>query len=88
MAWHDVLLCFLLGKKRLQTVCANMYAALRMFAAFAYVYGFFVRLGIFRMFTAFVHVVQLLRTYTDFAHIVQLLRTYTVFLHDVQCGKS
>ena len=38
MAWHDALLCLLLCRKRLQTVCAILDTALRTFMAFAYIF--------------------------------------------------
>ena len=59
MARHDVLLCFLIWRKRFQTVCAMLDAALRTFTEFAHV----VRL--LRTYTAFAfsHVVRRLCTY-------------------------
>ena len=43
MAWHDVLLYFLLWWKLLHTVCAILDVDLRTFTNFAYVYGFSAR---------------------------------------------
>ena len=78
MAWYDALLCFLLWRKRLQTVCANV-------CGFAYVslllrtfvYGFYVGILIFeRLCMDFVHVVGILRTQT--ALILRMLRGFFV----------
>ena len=69
VAYHDVLLCFLLWRKSLHIICANVCGleyVLRILRTF--MYGFCVH-------------IRLLRTFLyEFAHVVRFLRTYTAYL--------
>ena len=78
--WHDVLLCFLLWRKLLQTVSAILDVAFCMFTFFTYVYGFCIRLCM-----DFSHIVQLLHTYT--AYILRKLCGFCVHIR-ILCALS